>query len=100
MRGRRKQWREFCKIEGTTKDVRICSDHFHGACFRKKTPPRPLLVPEAVPTILPIYQKPSKIENSTFLQHIEAIEQNESVKYDQVTLESNDPKKLNEDVSH
>ena len=94
----RKQWREFCKIEGISKDVRICSDHFHETCFRKKTPPRPLLVPGAVPTIPPIHQKPQKIQHSTVLRHIKAIEQNDSVKYNQLTLESNDPKKLNEDV--
>ncbi|KAK0071721.1 hypothetical protein PV325_012446 [Microctonus aethiopoides] len=50
---RREQWKNFAEFEGSTQNLRICSDHFDKRDVKKNTPPKRLLVPNAVPTLLP-----------------------------------------------
>lgn len=55
---------EFAEIKEPQRHVRICSDHFERNCYCKITPPKPLLTPEAVPTIPPICRKNCTVNGS------------------------------------
>ncbi|XP_074115791.1 uncharacterized protein LOC141538308 [Cotesia typhae] len=49
----RQQWKDFAQYKGSSNSLRICSDHFERRYIKKNAPPKRLLVPNAVPTLLP-----------------------------------------------
>ncbi|CAD6234176.1 GSCOCG00007620001-RA-CDS [Cotesia congregata] len=49
----RQQWKDFAQYKGFSNSLRICSDHFERRYIKKNTPPKRLLVSNAVPTLLP-----------------------------------------------